>query len=69
MVRLRMTHRAIARLLVALGAGLAALGVGMVYRPAGVIVAGTALVLFGLFLVDVEGARELGTTRSPRSRT
>lgn len=65
MVRLRLT----ARMLVIAGAIAISLGAGLVYRPAGLIVGGGALVLIGLFLVEVGGSeREPGTARSLRPR-
>lgn len=66
MVRLRVGPRRLALALVALGALAIAVGVALVFPPAGLIVAGIALVLFGLYLVDVEGAREPASARPRR---
>jgi membrane-bound ClpP family serine protease len=63
-----MTPHRLSVALVVLGAVLLSAAAWMVYRPAGVAVAGVALVLFGLFLVDVEAVREPGTARPLRSR-
>lgn len=63
MVRVRMTPRRRANLLVLVGALFLSLAAGLVYLPAGLAVAGGAAVLSGLYLVDVEGAREPRTAR------
>lgn len=49
--------------LLLLGVLLLATGAGLVYIPAGLIVAGAAAILSGLFLVNVEGARESTSAR------
>jgi hypothetical protein len=49
----RLTPRTVSVLLVLLGALLIAAGVALWSLPAGIIVAGVALVAFGLFFVDV----------------
>lgn len=63
MVRLRLRPKTRANLLVALGAVLLSVGAGLIFLPAGLLVAGAASVASGLFLVDVEGAREPRTAR------
>jgi len=66
MVRPRLTPRTTANLLVFLGAVLAAVGAGLIFLPAGLLVAGAAAAGSGLYLVDVEGARESRTARPRR---
>lgn len=61
-----MSPRIVAMVVVAAGTLLGSIGVTLVYAPAGLIVAGAALVLTGLFLVDVEGARESRSARPKR---
>jgi type IV secretory pathway protease TraF len=65
MVRLRLTPRRRANLLVTLGAVLASVGAGLIFLPAGLLVAGASSAAAGLYLVDVEGAREPGPARPP----
>jgi hypothetical protein len=66
MVRVRMTPKRRSDALLVLGVLLLAAGAGLVYIPAGLIVAGGAAVLSGLFLVNVEGARESTSARPQR---
>ncbi len=69
MVRLRLTPKRRADLLVLLGVVLISAGCALVSVPAGVIVAGIAAVLSGLFLVtNVEGAHEPTAARPKRRR-
>jgi membrane-bound ClpP family serine protease len=63
-----MNHQRLSMALVVLGSALLVVAAWMVYRPAGVAVGGVALVLIGLFLVDVEAVRESGAARPVRSR-
>jgi hypothetical protein len=67
MVRLRkLSPRTRANVLVLLGSVLLAIAAGLVYLPAGLAAAGAAAILSGLYLVDVEGARESRTARPIR---
>src|SRR5687767_12997371 len=63
MVRVRMTPKRRSDALLILGVLLLAVGAALIYIPAGLIVAGAAAVLSGLFLVNVEGARESTSAR------
>jgi hypothetical protein len=67
MVLVRMSSRRISYLLVLCGSVLLSIAAGLVYLPAGIAVAGLAMVLSGLLLIDVEGARESSPAR-PLSR-
>ena len=66
MVRLRMTAKRRSDVLIILGVLFLAAGAGLIYIPAGLIVAGAAAILSGLFLVNVEGARESTSARPKR---
>ena len=66
MVRLRMNPKRRSDVLIFFGALLLAAGAALVYIPAGLIVAGVAAILSGLFLVNVEGARESTSARPQR---
>lgn len=66
MVRLRMTPKRRSDALLIVGVLLVAVGAGVIYIPAGLIVAGVAAILSGLFLVNVEGARESTSARPKR---
>lgn len=64
-----MTPKLRADLLIFAGVLLLSTGAALVAVPAGLIVAGTAAVLSGLFLVtNVEGARESSSARPKRRR-
>jgi hypothetical protein len=65
-VRLRMTPKRRSDALLLLGVLLLSIGAALVYLPAGLIVAGASAVLAGLFLVNVEGAREPTAARPRR---
>jgi uncharacterized membrane protein YccC len=57
-----------AKLVVLIGSAVLSIGAALVYGPAGLIVAGAAVVLFGLFLMDDgEDVLEPRTARPPRS--
>ncbi len=69
MVRLRVTPKARADILIVAGVLLVAAGAALVFVPAGLIVAGIAAVLYGLFMVtNVEGASESIPARPKRRR-
>ena len=61
-----MTPKRLSDALILIGAVLCSAGATLIYLPAGLLVAGAAAVLSGLFLVDVEGARESLSARPKR---